>query len=395
RAARPRNASRDPRSRLAAGDGADAQSIIQATIDSSSGLLAAAASGWFAAASSSRRNGPRRFIDRLHSAQRSLILEKVASKSLEKLLQGVCETNASLRSKWLAALPLHLNEQYLGSIFLVLPRRLGARDPRVRALHALVHHTVIALSCEMRASVEKQRVRSAERNRIVRDLHDRLGQAFGAILLQLEAMRAECGVTIAPMLGRIEEVGRLARHGIDEVRRTILAAAGPALLERRSLPEALGVLASEVNRASGVPFEFINRLGDFELDPSVAEHLFAIASEAVHNALRHARPTRIRVSLAPARQGFRMQIQDNGCGFVQGAVSGAAGFGFGLRSMQERARVIGASFYIRSVLDRGVSLRVDFPNLPLVAPAPGRSAGARRRTSSTSPIPPPQPRRGA
>jgi signal transduction histidine kinase len=73
--------------------------------------------------------------------------------------------------------------------------------------------------------------------------------------------------------------------------------------------------------------------------------IFRIAQEAIGNALRHASPRAIDVTLASDDQALCLIVEDDGRGFVR--TNGETG-GYGLRIMEHRAKLIGASLSIIS-----------------------------------------------
>jgi signal transduction histidine kinase len=84
-------------------------------------------------------------------------------------------------------------------------------------------------------------------------------------------------------------------------------------------------------------------------DNLTATHLYLIAQEAVHNAIKHARPGSIRISLADGGR-LVLRIRDYGAGLPR---SPEEVEGLGLRIMQNRAAIIGARLSIDAVLPSG------------------------------------------
>ena len=93
--------------------------------------------------------------------------------------------------------------------------------------------------------------------------------------------------------------------------------------------------------------------------PETQQHLLRIAQEAINNAVRHANPTTISVSLQCDRSYLELQIQDNGRG-ISGAELLSQG-GFGLTNMQNRAKKIGATLDIRTGVGGGTAIAVRLP----------------------------------
>jgi signal transduction histidine kinase len=87
-------------------------------------------------------------------------------------------------------------------------------------------------------------------------------------------------------------------------------------------------------------------------------HLVRVIQEAVSNCIRHGRASETRVSLKLLKQGVRLSVRDNGCGFNQ---TGAKRNGHGLRNMASRAQKIGGKFSILSKVNEGTRIVFDVP----------------------------------
>jgi signal transduction histidine kinase len=87
-------------------------------------------------------------------------------------------------------------------------------------------------------------------------------------------------------------------------------------------------------------------------------HLIRVIQEAVSNCIRHGRASEARVSLKLLKQGVRLSVRDNGCGFNR---AGAKRTGQGLRNMASRAKKIGGKFSILSKVNEGTRIVFDVP----------------------------------
>jgi signal transduction histidine kinase len=92
---------------------------------------------------------------------------------------------------------------------------------------------------------------------------------------------------------------------------------------------------------------------------SVQEDLLRIAQEALSNAVRHAMPTVINVSLRCDPSKLVLEVADNGSGIAN--PQAACREGFGLSNMQARAKNLGAQLDVRSSAGRGTSIVVRMP----------------------------------
>jgi len=103
-------------------------------------------------------------------------------------------------------------------------------------------------------------------------------------------------------------------------------------------------------------------------DETVADHLYYIANEAVNNAIKHGKAGHIAIRLLTRTAGGILQIEDDGLGFERTSVSQS---GLGLRIMNYRANMIGASLVIQSIPAEGTLVSCWFP-------VRVRAAGARK-----------------
>jgi len=191
-----------------------------------------------------------------------------------------------------------------------------------------------------------------ERRRIARDLHDGLAQELAFIAGQTARLRGATGD--AEQLGLIETA---TRRALGEARRAIAALTRP-LDEPFAL--VLADVAEEVAEREGLDLE-LNVVAEPNLAPEVREELVRIAREAITNAARHARARTVRVEVMNG-DGVCLRVADDGIGFDPSALPrpGASG-GFGLVSMQERARALGGELRIRSQPGGGTSIEVVVP----------------------------------
>jgi len=197
-----------------------------------------------------------------------------------------------------------------------------------------------------------------ERQRLAREIHDNLGQAFTAILLQLR--NAEATLGDEPDLARtaIGQVRELARDGLADTRRAV-DALRPQTLDRFDLATALR--RAVVQATLGMPMDVqCSVRGDvYALPIDTATQLLRIAQEAISNTLKYADARRLTIELTFEPEQTQLRVQDDGRGFdpEQAAAAG----GFGLLSMRARAVAIDAELTITSALGQGTTLVVALP----------------------------------
>lgn len=211
-----------------------------------------------------------------------------------------------------------------------------------------------------------------ERRRIAADIHDGSVQSLVAlgIRLELAVRRASDDALRADLLGLRSSLAA----ALEDLRNLIFRLT-PASLEREGLGAALGKAVDQLRTATGPTIKLIIDLPDASPVPSGIV-LYRIAQEALANALRHADPGRIVVSLAADGDGIRLEVRDDGRGFrigPDGALPHPAGH-LGLQSMQERAELAGGWCRIESVIGAGTTVTAWVPR---DAPDGDEDAGAQ------------------
>jgi signal transduction histidine kinase len=159
-------------------------------------------------------------------------------------------------------------------------------------------------------------------------------------------------------LHHIERATHLARFGLSEARRSALSLRSD-VIEESGLIEALKRLVERSNIPGLLRCSFrSSKVSEKSLAPSVQQDLLRITQEAISNALRHARPTIISVSLRRNPPNFVLKIRDNGSGIAKDRSSGE---GLGFTNMRARAKNIGAELDVRSTAGSGTSVVVRLP----------------------------------
>ncbi|MFW9261276.1 PAS domain S-box protein [Nostoc sp. CALU 546] len=195
-----------------------------------------------------------------------------------------------------------------------------------------------------------------ERNRMAREIHDTLAQAFTGILAQVGAAKQVLTDDVEATGAHLDLIKELARTGLVEARRSVVALR-PQLLEEGSLQSALHRLVAQIRTAAMDTTLYYEIEGAvYSLPTEVESNLLRMGQEALTNAIRHANADEIRVELIYDRDQVCLRVQDNGQGFGVGSIS--ASEGFGLLGMSERAERIGAQLTIQSQPGQGTEIIV-------------------------------------
>jgi PAS domain S-box-containing protein len=198
-------------------------------------------------------------------------------------------------------------------------------------------------------------VSGRERQSIGRDLHDGLGQELTGVALMLRGLGSQVQERCPQALGSINEIIALVNQSIENAR-SLARGLLPVRAEAGGLATALRELASRSRDLYGMEVNFRAEVWPaLYLDETDASHLYRIAQEALTNAARHGRATRVDIFLLVVRSTFSLYITDNGEGFCTPM---SPYKGMGLKIMKYRAGMIGAKFEIAPSEPRGTVVRV-------------------------------------
>ncbi len=194
-----------------------------------------------------------------------------------------------------------------------------------------------------------------ERNRMAREIHDILAQAFTGILLHVGAAMEILVKKPVQAEAHLETVDELARSGLAEARRSVVALR-PKLLEEGDLPSALKRLTAQMQVSSQTQLTCDIIGAVYTLAPHVENHLLRIGQEALTNAVKYAYATAIDIELVYEETQCLLRIKDDGQGFDVAQVSLEQSFG--LVGMSERAERMNGELIIQSQPDQGTEIVV-------------------------------------
>ncbi len=198
--------------------------------------------------------------------------------------------------------------------------------------------------------LERQRALERERARIARDIHDDLGASLTRISMLSQSVRSEIEgqPEAAEDVDRIYSTARELTRAMDE----IVWAVNPKHDTLDSLVTYLGRFAQQFLSAASIRcrLDVPVQLPACALTAEVRHNVFLAFKEALHNVLKHAHATEVRVSLEVHPEGFVLVAADNGRGFDPQATQGLARStgdgtrllaGNGLQNMKKRLEEIG------------------------------------------------------
>jgi PAS domain S-box-containing protein len=203
-------------------------------------------------------------------------------------------------------------------------------------------------------------ISAREQRRIGQDLHDGLGQHLTGIAFMAKVHEARLGekkLSEAADAAKIVRLVNQAIHKTRELARGLL----PVVSDAQGLMTALQLWAAEVEDIYGVSCRFECEVPVLIHDDAMATHLYHIAQESVHNALKHGHARNIQMRLRGDRETGLLQIEDNGAGIVE---TPANNHGMGRHIMNYRAGMIGGTLEISSQPGIGTIVTCTFPRKP-------------------------------
>ncbi|RIV17223.1 ammonium transporter [Alicyclobacillaceae bacterium I2511] len=198
-----------------------------------------------------------------------------------------------------------------------------------------------------------------ERVKLARDLHDGVGQSLAALKLQLGIIANKVRIEHknSPLNSQVERTVHLTTETIEEIR-GVLFNLKPDILQKKGLDIAIEVLLKNLEKTSGIQFEF-NRLAEFPVwEDTTVLNLYRVVQECLTNILKHAQATEVNVTFTRLRSNlYLFQISDNGRGFNTAEVH----VGLGLSSMQDRLKMLGGKLQIITEKGNGTTLMMEVP----------------------------------
>lgn len=208
-----------------------------------------------------------------------------------------------------------------------------------------------------------------ERQRLGQELHDGVGQQLAGLNLLAKGLQNRLAAKSSRFSADAAEIANVANQVLDQVRRQSHGLY-PIELEKRGLATALMSLASDARHLFGIACEAESPRRMPRLGTTTALHLYRIAQEALHNAVKHGHPATVRIALVRRDGVLILSVEDNGRGLP---ATRTRRRGMGLVIMKHRATTIGAQLEIRPRPGGGTIVECALP-----LSAAGASGGPRR-----------------
>jgi PAS domain S-box-containing protein len=201
------------------------------------------------------------------------------------------------------------------------------------------------------------KISATEQRRIAQDLHDGLGQHLTGIAFMSKVLEEKLADKSLPEAAEAAKIVKMVNQAIENTRQ-LARGLHPVAADPLGLMSALQKWANEVEELFHIRCTFRCSKPLPVRDPNLATHLYRIAQEAVHNAIRHGKSRNIEVGLSRKNETGTLTIRDDGDGFQK---QQATQPGVGLSIMNYRADMVGGSLKVQPNEDRGVTVTCMFP----------------------------------
>ncbi len=200
-------------------------------------------------------------------------------------------------------------------------------------------------------------VREEERTQLAREIHDDLGQALTALKLDLSWLHnktrgaAETRARMKTMIEHVDDTIERVRKIASELR--------PPILDDLGLIPAIEWQVSQFRKRTRIRTELLSNVDGLSLPTEASVAVFRVVQEALTNVMRHAKASKLRISLDLLGHTFRIRIQDNGRGITPTEKDDLKSLG--IVGMRERISRLSGELKIFSEPGKGTRLDIVIP----------------------------------
>ncbi|WP_336126889.1 ATP-binding protein [Mesoflavibacter sp. CH_XMU1422-2] len=204
--------------------------------------------------------------------------------------------------------------------------------------------------------IENQNNLQEQRLAISKDLHDNIGSQLTFIISSLDNLKY-FDFTKEKLYNKFDSIGNFTRSTITDLRDTIWAMNKEEITFEDLKTRTTNFIEAAKTSLLGIDFEFNypKDTDNVKLNSLQGIDVYRIIQEAINNAVKHAKATKIVVNFEIVNNDLKISIIDNGIGFDQSTIEA----GNGLSSMKKRANEIDADFEMKSS-DQGTEITIKF-----------------------------------
>lgn len=300
------------------------------------------------------RGAALRMLEAIDSAKPVVVPDRWKVIESDPAWEPLRDYLGELRWSWFASVPLMIRGRAAGVMnsFFAPEHVVGKQS--LSFLLAMAEQAAVAVDYASLLTTERELARREERQRLARDLHDSIVQQVFSIGMQAKVMgvlgtKAD-SVPAASVRRIADEVGVSTKTVLTDLR-AMVHQLRPQSSAQLGLEEALRALVESTTNRTGLRFR-LSLGGDLQdLSPDVAEDIYRILAEAIHNVVKHADAGTVTVRSARRDGNLVLVVTDNGRGIAEAEAEArprAGSGGYGLTSMRERAERWGGSLSVKA-----------------------------------------------
>ena len=294
-------------------------------------------------------------------------LNGIVSQQMEANTARWQESMEQSRSAIVTAVGLNVALIAMLALLLIRDQRRVRADTRTQVSLAEKLESEVENRTEELSSLSAFLQTNSEREKasLARELHDELGGILTPAKMDLAWLQGRLGAS--PEYGeRMNRLGKLIDQGID-LKRRIIENLRPSLLDHLGLASALQWYVDEACKSAGIQCNL--RIADNleRLPPDLEIALYRLVQESITNITKHAKATKIDLTVERDARGLRVTIADDGVGIAD--LERAKRLSHGLAGMSHRIRSVHGTFEIRSHPGHGTRIEVFVPLEPKKAVA--------------------------
>ncbi len=199
-----------------------------------------------------------------------------------------------------------------------------------------------------------------ERRRIARELHDQASQALSVMLVGIDTGLKAMPPSISEGHQQLTFLKKVATSALEDLRE-LSRSLHPTVLDDLGLLPAVRWYARNTLDKAGVNVKIVTRGMEDRLPPEMETAVFRIVQESCSNILRHAGAKNAEISLVREGGVLHVLVKDDGVGFDVKRVKERGPHHLGLVGMEERARLLGGTFEVRSSPGEGTVVEATIP----------------------------------
>jgi signal transduction histidine kinase len=287
--------------------------------------------------------------------------------ALADQIAGLNEQQLNAGNRQVVSLLLNFQTRLLLTLFAALALGLGLALFTMRKILNLEKHArhqyleVAGARTQLKElSARLVQAQETERRSLSRELHDEVGQALSAVLMELRNLSAGLASPSSEQMReqsrrRVETIKGLVESTVRVVRNMALLLR-PSMLDDLGLIPALKWQARETSKSTLMDVTVAAELASDELPDEYKTCIYRVVQEALHNCARHSHATAVRIRVGQSPNCLLLTIQDDGRGFDVRETKG-----LGLLGIQERVTRLGGKCKVHSQPGSGTILSAELP----------------------------------